>query len=59
MHTDNFEKAFEIFIDGKEYDATQQSIFELVRSAFAAGWAAARAEIPIRILPPAEGQSLK
>ncbi len=30
MHTDNFEKAFEIFIDGKEYDATQQSIFELV-----------------------------
>ena len=41
MQSDSYEKAFDNFIDGKEYDQAEQAIFRLVRAAFEAGWRAA------------------
>jgi hypothetical protein len=36
-----FDEAFSSFIDGKEYDRTEDILFGLVLSAFKAGWKAA------------------
>lgn len=37
----DFEKAFSDFIDGKEYDEAQSTLFFITREAFKAGWKAA------------------
>lgn len=46
----DFEKAFEQFIDRKEYDSAENALFSMVRIAFKAGWLAARGE-PILAQP--------
>lgn len=38
----DFEKAFSDFLETKEYDQTEQAVFELTRAAFKAGWSAAQ-----------------
>lgn len=53
MNSDNYEARFSEFIDGKNYDAAQGAIFELVRAAFAAGWKAAK-ESDGEVCQPAE-----
>ena len=48
MYSDQFEWAFEAFLNGKEYDRQQESqqeiLFAVARAAFAAGWQAAQDE---------------
>lgn len=39
-----FDKAFSAFIDGEKYDKTEDMLFNLVLSAFKAGWKAAGGE---------------
>ena len=41
MYNDEFEKTFSNFLDRYEYDAVQNAIFTIARSAFEAGWLAA------------------
>ncbi|HAN20657.1 MAG: hypothetical protein A2Y15_04425 [Clostridiales bacterium GWF2_36_10] len=36
-----FDNAFSTFIDGNEYEATEDKLFKLVLAAFKAGWVAA------------------
>ena len=43
---DLFEKAFENFLERKEYDEAQEALFHVVRAAFLAGWKAAGGEMP-------------
>jgi len=38
---DFFEKAFDAFLEKHEYDAAEDALFYLARSAFYAGWQAA------------------
>ncbi|HOJ48580.1 MAG TPA: hypothetical protein PLD48_06920 [Bacillota bacterium] len=40
----DFDKAFSAFIDGEKYDKTEDMLFNLVLSAFKAGWKAAGGE---------------
>jgi hypothetical protein len=40
----DFDNAFSAFIDGEEYDKTEDVLFNLVLSAFKAGWKAAGGE---------------
>ena len=42
MHSDEFEKAFSEFLDGREYDSAAEGLFTIVRLAFAAGWKAGK-----------------
>ncbi len=44
MNSDNFEKAFNDFLERKEYDTAENALFEIVRAAFTAGWQAAGGE---------------
>ena len=46
MQTNEFEKAFSEFIDRREYDEAENSLFSIVRIAFLAGWKAAGGETP-------------
>lgn len=39
-----FDMAFSSFVDGKEYERTESTLFKLVLSAFTAGWKAAGGE---------------
>lgn len=41
MHTNEFERAFSEFIDGKAYDEAESALFAIVRLAFEAGWKSA------------------
>ena len=41
MNSDGFEKAFNDFLERKEYDQAENALFEMVRISFAAGWLAA------------------
>lgn len=41
MHSNDFEKAFDDFLDRREYDQAENALFSMVRIAFAAGWKAA------------------
>lgn len=41
MHTNNFEEAFDSFLNRHEYDEAENYLFSMVRLAFAAGWQAA------------------
>ena len=40
MNSDCFEKAFNDFLERKEYDEAENALFGIVRAAFAAGWLA-------------------
>ena len=42
----DFEKSFADFLDRKEYDDAESSLFSIVRSAYKAGWDAAGGEPP-------------
>lgn len=41
MNSDSFEKAFNDFLERREYDEAENALFVIVRAAFAAGWLAA------------------
>ena len=41
MHSNDFEKAFDDFLDRREYDEAENALFSMVRIAFLAGWKAA------------------
>lgn len=59
MHSDSYEKAFDRFIDGEEYDLASQAVFCLVRAAFEAGWKSAlRDEDEKREAAPPSGGSV-
>lgn len=42
----DFEKAFDDFIDRREYDQAESALFSMVRIAFKAGWLAAGGHPP-------------
>ncbi len=44
MNSDRFEKAFNDFLERREYDHAENALFEIVRTAFFAGWLAAGGE---------------
>lgn len=46
MMSNDFEKAFDDFMDRREYDQAENALFSMVRIAFAAGWKAAGGEPP-------------
>ena len=46
MLSNDFEKAFDSFIDRREYDQAENALFSMVRIAFLAGWKAAGGEPP-------------
>ena len=41
MHSNDFEEKFDAFLENKKYDMAQEALFQVVRSAFIAGWEAA------------------
>lgn len=41
MYSNDFEKAFDDFLDRREYDQAENALFAMVRIAFTAGWLAA------------------
>ncbi|HEX2937757.1 MAG TPA: hypothetical protein VHO66_02455 [Ruminiclostridium sp.] len=46
MQTNDFEKAFNDFLERREYDEAENALFSMVRVAFIAGWKAAGGETP-------------
>ena len=46
MQTNEFEQAFSNFLETKEYDDAEDTLFSVIRMAFIAGWKAARGEAP-------------
>ena len=46
MKSDQFEKAFSDFLDGREYDQAENALFSIVRISFLAGWKAAGGDPP-------------
>jgi len=46
MMTNDFEKAFSDFLERKEYDEAENALFDMVRTAFLAGWNAAGGDPP-------------
>ena len=44
MKSDDFERAYNDFLERKEYDEAENALFEVVRAAFNAGWLAAGGE---------------
>lgn len=45
MNGTNFDKALSNFLDDKECEEASEAVYQLIRSAFTAGWKAAKAEI--------------
>lgn len=45
MKSDDFEKAFNDFLERKEYDNAENALFGITRAAFTAGWLAAGGEV--------------
>lgn len=41
MRSKEFEEKFDAFLEGRRYDIAQEALFQVVRSAFIAGWEAA------------------
>ena len=48
MMDDDFEKAFDDFLDSPTYDKSSDIIFNIARSAFIAGWIAAGGSEPVK-----------
>ncbi len=46
MMANDFEKAFGDFLERKEYDEAESALFDMVRTAFLAGWNAAGGNPP-------------
>lgn len=46
MQTDEFEQAFSCFLESADYDDAADALFTSIRTAFLAGWKAARGEAP-------------
>lgn len=46
MQTNDFEAAFDAFLDRHEYDDAESALFAIVRAAFTAGWLAAGGDAP-------------
>ena len=46
MMSNDFEEAFGSFLDRREYDEAESALFEMVRTAFLAGWKAAGGDPP-------------
>ena len=45
MHNNDFETAFDNFLENEAYDHGEDALFNLARAAFIAGWKAARSEL--------------
>ena len=57
MFSNNFEEAFEKFLETREYDEAENYLFCLMRKNFIAGWLAAGGEPPsaakiFQLIPP-------
>lgn len=46
MYSNEFEAGFSQFLERHEYDEAQQTLFSIVRTAYAAGWQAAGGSPP-------------
>ena len=46
MMGNEFEAAFDAFLDRHEYDDAENALFAIVRAAFTAGWLAAGGDAP-------------
>ncbi len=46
MMTNDFEQAFSDFLEGKEYDEAENTLFHMARTAVLAGWNAAGGDPP-------------
>ncbi len=46
MMNDEFESAFDRFLERQEYDEAESALFTIVRAAFLAGWKSAGGELP-------------
>ena len=46
MMGNEFEAAFDAFLDRHEYDDAESALFAIVRAAFTAGWLAAGGDAP-------------
>ena len=46
MMSNDFEAAFDSFLERREYDEAASALFDMVRTAFLAGWKAAGGEPP-------------
>ena len=46
MMGNDFEAAFDAFLDRHEYDDAENALFAIVRAAFLAGWQAAGGNVP-------------
>ena len=46
MHSDKFESCFDDFLDVREFEDAEEALFQLVRTAFSAGWIAAGGDPP-------------
>ena len=46
MEEPGYEAAFAAFLERHEYDAAEEALFAVVRSAFLAGWNAAHGSVP-------------
>ena len=44
MYTNDFEDAFSLFLESREYDELSDHLYSLMRLAFVAGWKAAGGE---------------
>lgn len=47
MMSNDYEKAFGLFVETKEYDGAESALFDIVRLSFEAGWKAAGGEPPV------------
>lgn len=59
---DDFEKAFDDFLDRREYDEAENALFSMVRIAFLAGWRAAGGNVPaaqkvVRLIYPQKSET--
>lgn len=59
---DDFEKAFDDFLDRREYDEAENALFSMVRIAFLAGWRAAGGDAPaaqkvVRLIYPEKSET--
>lgn len=46
MMSNNFEEAFNRFLERREYDRAENALFSMVRISFIAGWLSAGGEMP-------------
>jgi hypothetical protein len=47
MELEAYDKAFDTFLESKEYDSASRTIYSLASAAFKAGWKAAKGSIAL------------